>query len=248
VTRARWAVATALLVGCQPAAFPRTGDVVEKGELSADVSLTPVAYEPQTVTLTDGRTLRTKAAFFPMVQAGLRGGVGHCEIGGVYAMTRLLAEGRCGLLQPRHGHPVALAFSGAIGVDYGPYFAMHARIGLDFSVDLGPLIPIVGAYLSAGRQLRYAQDPGEHPIEGPLPGSTSLVRSERRLTLPVGLAIPLVRRKDPGRRYSLVLGASPWFSLVSGVCVPDQCGAVGNPPKAWDAEKGVVFSLGFDLR
>lgn len=231
---------------CQPAAFPRSGEVPPAGEISGEVALTPVAYEPQRVTLDDGRRLRSSAAIFPMVSAGLRGSFGLCEAGGFYAMTRVAAEGRCGVLQPRLGAPIALAVSGAAGVDYGPYFAPFARFGLDASFDLGPIMPMVGLYLSASTQLRYVEDPGDPPNEGPFPGSKSVVRSERRLTLPIGLAIPVARSttlSGAQRRIALVLGATPWFLLGAGACLKDHCGA-----PSWDGDRGVVFSIGVDVR
>jgi hypothetical protein len=239
------------LAACQPAAFPRSAEVAASGDFSAEVSLVPVVYEPQKVRLNNGRSLESKTAFFPMIHGGVRGGLGRCEIGGFYAMTRLAAEGRCALLRPEPGRPLALAFSGALGLDYGPTTAPVGRLGLDASADLGPIWPILGLYFSASRQVRYLEDPKVVPIEGPVPGSQSISRPEHRLTLPLGLAIPVARvaprygysQDTPVRRFSLVLGASPWWSLSSGGCSP-SCEKIAS----WDAEHGIVFSLGLDVR
>jgi hypothetical protein len=216
--------------------------------VSAEVSVTPVAFEPQTVRVADGRVLRSKVAYFPLAHGGVRGSFGRCELGGFYAMTRVGAEGRCAIVQPGRGQPLAMALSGALGLDYGFVTAPVARLGLDTSLDLGPLIPIIGLYLSTSQQVRYIRDPAVVPIDGPTPGSQSEIRPEQRLTIPLALAIPVARversgySSDQTQRFSLLFGASPWYSLHSGGCSRDCTGL------SWNAEHGTVFSLGLDIR
>lgn len=194
----------------------------------------------------DGRKLASDVAFFPIVHGALRGSLGGCEVGGFTQLTRWAAEARCGLLQESRGHPLSVASSGAFGIDYGPYTAPMARIGLDVSRRFGRLTPLVDAYLGTSSALRYIEDPGDPPIEGPLPGAKSVVRREVRLTVPVALAIELGRWDSISvgeQALALVAGATPWVLLDSGPCRDDPCHT-----RSWDADSGAGFTLGVELR
>jgi len=242
LVRGAW-VAFVANAGCQPAAFPRTGEVVEAGRFAAEVHLQTAVYEPQRTVTTDGRALRAEVGFIPALVGGARMGVGGCEIGGVYGMTRLLGEARCGVIQERRGAPLSVALAGAVGLDYGPVTGAVARVGVDVSRRLGPFRPLVDVYVSTANQYRYMEDPGDPPIEGPLPGSKSVIRQEVRITVPVGLAIELVPR-DPSDRmrptWSLVLGANPFAVLHA----PAPCARC----LAWNGNAGVGFVVGLEAR
>lgn len=229
------------MVGCQPAAFPRTGEVAARGQVTGEVALQAVAYEPQRARLPDGREITSKVAFFPAIHGGVRVGLGGCEVGGVYGMTRVLVESRCGIFQERWGAPLSVALSGAWGLDYGPTFGAFGRIGLDMSVRLGPLRPIVDVYFSQSHELRYVEDSADPPIEGPLPGSKSVARDELRITVPVGLAIELTRPSERQIGYSLVLGAIPYRVLHVGACT-EACKGI-----SWTGDVGVGFTVGLEL-
>lgn len=234
------------LAGCQPAAFPRTAEVAPRGHITSEVAIQAVAYEPQRVVNSLGRPLGSNVAFFPIISGAVRVGFGGCEGGGVYAMTRLLGEIRCGLLQERRGAPFSLALSGAFGLDYGPYLGPVARIGLDASVRLGPLRPLVNVYLSSSRELRYVEDhaPEVPPIEGPMPAAATVQRNEIRITVPLGLAIELYR-PPPGDSQkltvSLVLGATPYHVLKVGPC--RDCAGI----RSWSADYGAGFTIGLEM-
>ena len=234
------------LVGCQPASFPRTGEVAAPGKPTVDAALQVVAYEPQRVTLANGRSLGSNVAFFPIISVDARFGIGGCEIGGLYAMTRVLAEVRCGIIQERRGAPFSLATSGAFGFDYGPHFGAVGRIGLDASVRLGPLRPLIDVYLSSSESIRWLEDhaPEQPPIEGPFPASKSVIRHELRITVPIGLAIQLHRgtgEYGDALSYSLVIGATPYRVIHIGSC--RDCDAIAS----WTADMGVGFTLGLEV-
>jgi hypothetical protein len=226
--------------GCQPAAFPRTAEIAETGTVVGEVALQAVAFEPQRTITSDGRALSTKAAFFPAVGGAARVGFHGCELGGIYALTRLGPEVRCGLLRERRGHPLSVALSGAAAVDYGPYLGAFGRVGLDVSRRAGPVTAIVDAYLSTSKQYRYMQDPAKVPIEGPLPGALSLVRNEIRLTLPVGIGFNV--GSVDSTRVTLVAGVNPYFVLHAGACQDSPCQA-----KTYEGERGGALTLGFEL-
>lgn len=234
------------LVGCQPAAFPRTAEVAPRGRIAIEGAMQVVAYEPQRVVKTNGRPLGSNVAFFPLLTVGVRAGFGGCEVGGIYAMTRLLAEIRCGLLQERRGDPFSLATSGGFGIDYG-YAGLRpvGRIGLDASIRLGRLRPLVNVYLSTNYGLRYVEDhaPEKPPIEGPLPASEAIVRNEVRITIPFGLAIEIIRPNPEDTNklaVSLVFGATPYHVIKVGPCV--EC----NDVASWIANDGMGFTFGVE--
>ena len=239
------AIATLACAACQPAAFPRTAEVAPHGKITAEVHMQTGAWEPQRTVTADGRELRAEAAFFPMLSGGFRVGVRGCEFGGAYAMTRVLGEVRCGILQERNGAPFSLATSGAIGIDYGPVTRPVGRVGVDLSVRLGPVRPLVDVYLSTADQLRWIEDPWDPPPDGPVPGSKSVVRTEVRLTVPFGIAIEIVRpdprAADQGDRsqptWSLVLGATPFTVLHASRCT----GCL-----SWKGDGGIGFIVGLE--
>jgi hypothetical protein len=234
------AAACLACAACQPAAFPRTAEVAAPGRFSGAVHFQAAAYEPQRTVTADGRALRSDAAFFPIVSTDWRYGVKRCEVGGVYAFTRALAEVRCGILQERLGAPFSLAASGAMGVDYGPYVGPVGRVGLDLSVRFGPLRPLVDVYLSTANQGRYMEDPGDPPVEGPLPGSKGVVRYEVRVTVPFGVAIQIVPPDPTDDRklaWSLLLGATAFTVLHVRPCT----GCI-----AWHGDDGVGFVIGLE--
>lgn len=239
-----------LALGCQPAAFPRTGEVVPPRALATDAHLQVVNWEPQRVSLPDGRKLRSNVAWYPILSAAVRVGLGPCEVGGLYQLTRVGAEARCGLVQERLGHPLSIAYSGLLALDYGPTTAAFTRIGLDISRRFGPIAALVDVYFSTGDALRWMQDPGVHPIEGPLPGAQSIVRRELRVTIPFGLAVRLAHTgseqqgRAKGSWVSLVLGATPWFLLARGPCFEE----VGACTTLWNGEHGVGFTSGIEIR
>ena len=232
-------VALVLLAGCQPAAFPRSAEIADEGDVSAEVHLQTVGFEPQRATLTDGRTLSSKLAVFPIIAGGVRGSIGRCELGGLYALTRIGPEARCGLLGEKWGDPISVAFSGAGAIDYGGYVGAFGRLGLDVSRRAGPVTAMVDIYLSTANGLRWMVDPGNIPIEGPLPGSASVLRRENRLTVPVGIGIDLAQ---PGKMLAtLVLGANPYFVIAKGACRDHPCTA------SWSADRGAAITVGMEF-
>ncbi len=196
--------------------------------------------------------LASDVAWFPVLSASVRGSVGLCEIGGVYQWTRIGGEVRCGLWQQRLKDPLSVALSGALALDWGPYVGPFGRIGLDVSRSFGPIAPMIDVYVSTGDALRYMEDPADPPIEGPLPGSKSIVRREVRATIPIGLGIRTARLgsdadAERDRRWVwIVIGASPWFLLGARPCEVDPGAACRV--KSWDGDHGVVFSLGIEIR
>ena len=205
-----------------------------------------VSYEPQKVVLPDGRTGASDVAWFPIIVGTVRGSLGRCEFGGLWQTTRVGAEARCGLLQERLDHPVSVALSGMMAVDYGPYTGSFGRIGLDVSKRFGPIAPLVDVYLSTGDTERYMEDPSHPPPDGPVPGAKSIVRREVRVTVPFGVAIRTAQlERDHGPWLWLVVGATPWFLLDKRPCQAD-----GTTPclVRWDADHGVGFTLGVEIR
>lgn len=228
-----------MLGGCLPAAFPRSGEVAPRGDFSAEVSLQAVAFEPQRVPI-ERRTLTSKVAFFPAIGGAVRASLGHCEVGGFYALTRIGPEARCGLLSERRGSPLSVALSGSGGIDYGAHFGAYGRLGLDVSRHAGPITAIVDAYLSTADELRYIGDPANPPIEGPFPGHQSTLRREIRLTLPVGIGFDVA--KNETRRFTLVVGTTPYFLLVKGACKDDPC-----KTPIWDGDRGAGITVGLEV-
>ena len=201
-------------------------------------------WEPQKVTVpgSHGRQLLSSVSWSPIVSVSARGSLGGCEIGGLYQSLRIGGEVRCGLLQERWGHPLSVALAGLVAVDFGPYTAVFGRIGIDASRRFGPIKLVADACVSAGDAYRYLQDPDDVPIEGPFPGSQSIVRREVRLTVPLGIAIRTAqlgnswRESDATRPWIwLVFGATPWWVL-------------NKQPSTWDAGGGMIFSVGFEMR
>jgi len=231
-------------LGCQPAAFPRSGEIVPRGQFAADVHLPIVQWEPQKVIVpgTNGRQLVSSVSWSPVISGAVRGSLGGCEIGGLYQWLRVGGEIRCGLLQERWGHPLSIALGGLLAFDFGIVTAPFGRIGLDVSRRFGPLKLLADVYMSAGDAYRYLEDPSIIPIEGPLPGARAIVRREVRLTVPLGIAIRTAQLGDSWRQSDarrpwvwLVFGATPWWVL-------------NKQPATWDAGGGVVFSVGFEIR
>lgn len=234
-------------VGCEPAALPRSGVIVPRGHFAGEAHLPVVQYEPQKVTVagSNGRQLVSSVSWSPMISGGARGSLGGCEVGGIYQLLRIGGELRCGLLQERWGHPLSVALAGAIALDYGPYTAVFARLGLDASRRFGPVELIADAYLSAGDAYRYLEDPSVVPIEGPLPGSQSVVRREVRLTVPLGIAFRATQLGELGDAWNVTDRSRPWLWIVLGAT---PWWVLNRQPTAWDAAGGVIFSAGFEVR
>ncbi len=139
-----------------------------------------------------------------------------------------------------------------MALDYGPYTGAFARIGLDVSRRFGPIAPLVDVYLSTGDTLRYVEDPGDPPIEGPLPGSKRIVRREVRMTIPLGVAIRTAQLGANWESYAsrpwlwFVLGATPWFLLDQGPCQVEKQGTCRA--KTWNADHGMGFTMGIEIR
>jgi hypothetical protein len=234
--RAGFALAVFSLA-CQPVAFPRSGEIVPRGQVAAEVHLPIVQWEPQRVTVpqTNGRQLVSYISWSPVISGAVRGSLGGCEIGGLYQWTRVGAEVRCGLLQERWGQPLSIALSGMLAFDFGVYAAPFGRIGLDASRRFGPLKLLANAYLSAGDAYRFIEDPDVIPIEGPFIGAQVVTRREVRLTVPLGIAIRAGHIRESESWVWLVLGATPWWVL-------------NKQPSTWDAGVGMIFSVGFEVR
>ena len=217
------------------------------GHFTASASLQAVSWEPQKVVAPDGSKGESNIAWFPILSGSARGSLGLCEFGGIYQLTRIGGEVRCGLLQERLDHPISIALSGAMTLDYGPYTGWFGRIGFDISRRFGPITPLVDVYLSTGDGMRWMEDPSHPPPDGPVPGAKSIVRRELRMTVPFGFAIKTAQLEggNDAPWVYIVAGGTPWFLLDKGPCQND------NHAKCtiqWDADRGMGFTIGVEIR
>jgi hypothetical protein len=244
--------------GCALPATVRTGEITRSG-LAAEAALPIVAYEPQTSVDRDGAAGKSKTSFSPLPSWSVRGRLSRCELGGSL-MLRDVAEVRCGLWQESEGAPISIAPSVAGGyVIYpkGPW----VRAGIDVSRRFGVVSPMVNAYISYGPELHWMQRTSprdDDPREGPFPASVSSERRELRLSIPFGLAFRIVDgdvHLTPGWNddftkeeieeshdltWSLVFGGTAWWVLRSTIREQQAL--------SYDADRGLAFTIGFEIR
>lgn len=230
---------------CSLPAAVRSGEIT-RSPVAVEAALPIVAYEPQTAVDDDHVTSKSNVSFSPMPVWSVRGHLSRCEIGGAF-MMRDIAEIRCGVLQESDGMPLSIAPSVAGGYSIfpgGPW----GRVGLDVSRRFGVVTPMVNAYLSYGPELHWMQRTiirDDDPREGPIPPSVQTQRKELRVSMPLGLAFrvvngALVYEDEHGISWDIVFGATPWWVLRS--TIKDQSAL------SYDAERGLAFTLGFQLR
>ncbi len=245
-------------VGCSLPAAVRSGEIT-RSPVAVEAALPIVAYEPQTSVDDDHVTSTSKVSFSPMPIWSVRGRLSRCELGGAL-MMRDIVEARCGVLQESEGAPFSIAPSVAGGYNIFPGGAW-IRGGIDVSRRFGVVTPMVNAYLSYGPELHWMQRKivrEDDPREGPIPPSVQTARRELRLSIPFGLAFRVVNGEvwvtdgldDDGRTpkrfedhafsWDIVFGATAWWVLKSTV--------IEQRPLTYDADRGMTFTLGFQLR
>lgn len=251
-----WVAAVGLLACNGPAAYPRSAEIAEPGGVHAETVFSPVQRDAQTVTYTNG-TARSNVSILPAPFAGLRFGiVPRCELGGslpimAYAAGHYLAEVRCAVVTTKEaGFAVAASGSGGVTVGYLQHATWYGRAGLDLSFRWGLITPMIGAYFSRGIEWHHVTLPDSFaytvgkfvPPDGPVPVSEDLLRTESRLTLPIGLGFLVGHmRSTAAERIDLVFGVVPWWVVRK----PNEP-TCGGPCLSYDADKGMSFTAGVE--
>jgi hypothetical protein len=124
-------------------------------------------------------------------------------------LQRVGGEFRCGILDEDAQHPFSLAISAAPAFLVG--HGLWARSGLDLSLRLGNVAPLIGAYASYGPESMGIQPTNQD----------RLVYDELRVTGTIGFAWApdgFAFSEDEGddrQKEVIVIGASPYMSVWS---------------------------------
>ena len=223
---------------CAPVAAPRTANTLPAGDFGGGVRMAGWAFGSGRLagpggeqrTYTGGADVPQEKGGFSYVLSGLpwegelRYGLSRwAEVGASVGFQRLGGELRVAVVDEDIGHPLSVAVSSGgyySAVGDGPLW----RFGVDSSLRLGPVAPLLGLYLSRGATYHSANLdlPGDEdcPSEG-WPGSQCGVKIaasswETRLSAPLGLAITTGEYDT----MAIVIGAVP--HLVLGATEPSR--------------------------
>ncbi|EYF03196.1 hypothetical protein [Chondromyces apiculatus] len=222
------------VTACSPAMAPRTGDLAPEGRFALNAAVAAWSFGTGTVGAPEGRppeerprestggmelpgdgsTFDTVVAVAGMWDFGVRYGLlSWVEVGASVGFQRLGGELRFGVLDEDRGDPLSVALSGGgyySAVGRGPW----GRAGVDMSLRLGSVAPLLDVYVSHGASTHSAlvDLPGDEdcPEEAPFMACGELRSTrwnETRLSAALGAGF------STGKDVAITVGVVPHVIL-----------------------------------
>lgn len=220
-----------------PLVYPRSAELAEAGKFRLRGGTTAGLVFKQADVVIDGRQLeaydvvaaRDRSNGFPAVdwlgavishELAVDASMGWCEAGSLLSFVRVGAELRCAVLDEDLGAPFSVAASVAAlyqfsiaGLEGDPNPWGSWRAGIDTSVRMTGMTPLLGIYVDHGQQRRELLDDdvlgGSHGDFVYNRHTVVVIRDEWRLASPIGVSWP-VRPK-----LAVTLGLVPELTLYA---------------------------------